>query len=61
VVAFQSYTTSGSGGEGAFGGWMDDATPSYSPVSVPREGGLLAMRGRAVPVSLKRYGVGMAG
>src|SRR5260221_3366769 len=35
--------------------WMDDATPSCSPVSASREGGLLAMRGRAVPVKLNRY------
>ncbi len=35
--------------------WLDDATPSCSPVSASREGGLLAMRGRAVPVKLKRY------
>src|SRR5712691_998028 len=35
--------------------WMDDATPSCSPVSASREGGLLAMRGWAVPVKLKRY------
>jgi hypothetical protein len=37
VVAVKSYTTSDSGGEGAFCGWIDDVTASCSPVSVPRE------------------------
>jgi len=36
--------------------WMDDATPSYSPESASRKGGSLAVRGRAMPVNLKRYG-----